>query len=254
MALVEEETQAGIPEWVVTYGDMMSLLLTFFIMLCSLSEIKQQEQYQAIAESIRRRFGYETSILSMVPGRSRPRNAATEKLATLGRARRENTMNGGDKVKAPVGDYARVQSIRQGEEATRGGVVYFDQDSANLTEEDKQILRATAEVIGGKPQKVEIRGHTSTRPLSPDSPYQDHWDLAYDRCRKVTEFLIGLGIQSKRIRIAVAADNEPLHSGTDPQLQKENARVEVFMLNELAQELEATPEEREQRFSDEGAP
>ena len=65
MPTVEEE-QAGIPEWVVTFGDMMSLLLTFFIMLASLSEIKAEQRYQAMAESIRRRFGHETAILSMI--------------------------------------------------------------------------------------------------------------------------------------------------------------------------------------------
>jgi chemotaxis protein MotB len=153
-----------------------------------------------------------------------------------------------------VGDYARVQTIRQGEQATRGGVVYFPEGSAELTEEHQPILRATAEVIGGKPQKVEIRGHTSTRPLPPDSSYRDHWDLAYARCRKVMQLLIKLGIDSKRMRIAVAADNEPVYGGTDPQRRLENSRVEVFMLNELAREPEGTGEERQQGFSDEGAP
>ena len=41
----EEEESMGIPEWVVTFGDMMSLLLTFFIMLVSLSEMKEEEKY-----------------------------------------------------------------------------------------------------------------------------------------------------------------------------------------------------------------
>ena len=36
----ENDSSPGVPEWVVTYGDMMSLLLTFFIMLVSLSELK----------------------------------------------------------------------------------------------------------------------------------------------------------------------------------------------------------------------
>jgi chemotaxis protein MotB len=254
MAVAEEEQGGGIPEWVVTFGDMMSLLLTFFIMLTSLSEIKQQEQYQAMAESFRKRFGHETALLSMIPGRSKPRNSALAKLAVMGRARRADTLSGGDKVKAPVGDYPRVQSIRQGEQATRGGVVYFHEGTAELTEEHKLILQAAAEVIGGKPQKIEIRGHTSTRPLASDSPYRDHWDLAYDRCRKVQEFLISLGIDPKRIRITAAADNEPVYTGTNPRLQEDNPRVEVLMLNELAQELAGTVEEREQRFSDEGAP
>ena len=165
-----------------------------------------------------------------------------------------DTLSGGDKVKAPVGDYARVQSIRQGEQTTLGGVVYFQEGTAELTEEHKRTLQQTAQVIGGKPQKIEIHGHTSTRPLPADSLYDDHWDLAYDRCRKVMQFLIKLGIDPKRIRIAQAADNEPVHSGVDPRLQAQNPRVEVFMLNELARERAGTPEERQQKFSAEGAP
>jgi chemotaxis protein MotB len=254
MAMAEEEEQAGIPEWVVTFGDMMSLLLTFFIMLVSLSEIKQKEQYQAMAESFRRRFGHETAALSMMPGRSKPRNARLAKLAVLGRARRADTLRGGDKVKAPVGDYPRVQAIRQAEQATRGGVVYFEEGHADLSEQHKRILQATAQVIGGKPQKVEIRGHTSSRPLASDSPYQDHWDLAYRRCRNVMQFLVKLGIDPQRLRISVAAHNEPLHDGTDPQLQKENPRVEVFMLNELAHQPKGTAEERRLEFPAPGAP
>ena len=50
---IEEEPEPGIPEWVVTFGDMMSLLLTFFIMLVSMSEMKQDEKFQAVAESFR---------------------------------------------------------------------------------------------------------------------------------------------------------------------------------------------------------
>ena len=43
---MEEDPPMGIPEWVVTFGDMMSLLLTFFIMLVSMSEMKQEEKFQ----------------------------------------------------------------------------------------------------------------------------------------------------------------------------------------------------------------
>ena len=53
---IEEEPEAGIPEWVVTFGDMMSLLLTFFIMLVSMSEIKEEERFQALVQSMRRQL------------------------------------------------------------------------------------------------------------------------------------------------------------------------------------------------------
>ena len=245
MSIADEEEQAGIPEWVVTFGDMMSLLLTFFIMLVSMSQIKDEERYQAMLESMRRRFGHDTAILSPMPGSAlRARNSPYSKIASMGRSRRVDTMRGGDKVRAPVGENPRVQTVRPGADQTIGGVLFFAEGSSKLTEGQKQTLRAAAREIRGKPQKIEIRGHTSTRPLSSGAPYKNHWDLAYARCVKVMDFLIKLGIDSKRIRLGVAAENEPLHIENDPLLLKENPRVEVFMLNELTGDLEGTSQER----------
>ena len=112
---------------------------------------------------------------------------------------------------------------------------------------DKTVIEAIAQAISGKPQKVEIRGHTSTRPLSPNSPYQTHWDLGYARCSKTMQCLTRLGIDPKRFRISVAAKNEPIDLGLDPEMRKKNARVEVLMLDELTEDLKATKEEEERQ-------
>jgi chemotaxis protein MotB len=250
----EEDQAPGIPEWVVTFGDMMSLLLTFFIMLFSMSEIREEQRFQAIAEAMRRRFGHDMSLTSLVPGQSKPRNSNWEKMASLGRARRMDIMRGGDKVKAPVGDHPRVITIRHGDAAARGAVVYFPEGEARLTDADRRALRATAEVVGGKPQKIEIRGHTSNKPLPRNSPYKSHWDLAYARARLVADTLTDLGIEPKRIRLSVAAEHEPKHISSDPLLRRENPRVEIFMLSELAEDLEGTPDEQKSRFSPSGVP
>ena len=253
MAMLEEEEPAGIPEWVVTFGDMMSLLLTFFIMLVSMSEIKEDKLYQAMVDALRKRFGHEATMASLIPGNLKPRNSALAKLAAMGRARRKDTMNGGDKVKAPVGDYAQKQRIDKGDQVTCGSDIVFKEGSAELTEHHKRNLEATAQEIGGKPQKIEIRGHTSPRPLPPDGPYKTHWDLAYARCRNVKDYLLTLGIDPKRLRLTAAADNEPKDLD-DPLLREENPRVEIFMLNELVQDLPGTAEEKQRRFFNEGAP
>ena len=248
---VEEEQGPGIPEWVVTFGDMMSLLLTFFIMLVSMSEIKQDDIYQAVAEALRERFGADAAILEVTPGKGQPRKSVMADLATLGRARRAHTMDGGDKVKAPVGENPRVSAIRQAEYATMGGGITFAEGSAKLSEENRRRLDAVAEVLNGKPQKIEIRGHTTARPLSPESQHSDHWNLAYSRCRAVMKYLVEHGIDSRRIRLTTAADNEPRHISENPILLKDNARVEIYLLNELVEDLQGTPEEKQKRYSGE---
>jgi len=232
----EQEQEAGIPEWVVTFGDMMSLLLTFFVLLFSMSEVKQ-EQSTALIESLRRQFGSDRSTMSMMPGLAPPTNATLNKLPSLGRARRADTMKGGDKVSAPVGDFPRVLAIRPSRDAALGGVVYFPEGESQLTEEDRRILEAAVRTIGGKPQKIEVRGHTSSRPLPRKSTYRNHWDLGYARGVNVMEYLVRLGIDPKRIRVTSAADHEPIHTGYDELLRRRNSRVEILMTDELVADL-----------------
>jgi chemotaxis protein MotB len=187
-----------------------------------------------MVDSMRKRFGHEAATVSRIPGPLKPRNSAYRKLASMGRSRRVDTMRGGQKLKAPVGDYARVMKTAASERSTVGGVIYFPESRWRLTEKQKSTLQGIAKELRGKPQKIEIRGHTSNRPLPEGSPFEDHWDLAYARCRETREYLVKLGINSKRIRVAVAAANEPRHTGNDPILARENSRVEIFMLIEPA--------------------
>lgn len=250
----QDEKPGGPVEWVVTFGDMMSLLLTFFIMLVSMSEIKEEQRYQALVESLRKRFGHEMSPESMMPGEAKPRNAPVKKMASLGRARRVDTMRGGDRVKAPVGENPRVKALRQARHDVVGGEISFPEGKARLDDAGQRTLRAIAQQIGGKPQKIEIRGHTSPRPLPEGSVFKNHSDLAYARCVQVMDYLVTLGINPKRIRLAVAGDKEPKYIAADPILRKQNSRVEIFLLDETVDDHEGTEDERQKRAASPPAP
>ncbi len=227
-----DDEGGGIPEWVVTFGDMMSLLLTFFIMLVSLSEIKQEEKYQALLESIRRQFGFSSALLSMAPGEHKPRNSRLPNLASLGRALRANTMRGGDRVKAPQGENPRVQVVRYGERTTIGTVVYFRPGSAELDRKAQDKLKLLAPQLSGKPQRVEIRGHAL--PVASDD--EDSWNLAYQRAKNVLEFLQQQGLEPYRVRISVAGRFEPSQMKEARKNPALHERVEVFLLDELVTE------------------
>jgi chemotaxis protein MotB len=248
---IPEEPSPGIPEWIVTYGDMMSLLLTFFIMLVSMSELKQNDKFQGIADSLQQHFGYDTSMQSVVPGELRPRNASFAALALAGRSKRIGAMEGTAKERSTTGTQPRVRIIRPGNRTTIGTVIYFSEPDTQLDSRAQADLREVASVLGGKPQKIEVRGHTSQRPLTPGERAADHWELAYRRSHAAMEFLVQeLKIDPQRIRISVAGPYEPAHISADPQRMRENPRVEVFMLEEVASDLAGTPEEQLQRYND----
>ncbi|MDC0936043.1 flagellar motor protein MotB [Pirellulales bacterium] len=235
---IEEEPEVGIPEWVVTFGDMMSLLLTFFIMLVSMSELKQEEKFMAMVEAFQQQFGQHRTDAAIVPGDSRPRNSVhKEYVHSLGRSKRKHANEGGQDVEAIIGENEKVQIIRPGEDTSVGGVAFFDEDSVKLTEQSKRDLYLIIKQIQGKPQKVEIRGHTSRKPVDTKSGYNDHMDLAYARSRSTREFLVASGIESSRIRLSAAGASEPLYDGVDPERLKLNSRVQILMWDERVQDL-----------------
>lgn len=232
---LNEESPATVPDWMVTYGDIMSLLLTFFIMLISMSEIKQNDKFQGVADSLHQQFGYDTSLLNLLPGDLRPRNAGLAALALAGRSQRRSQMEGTTKVKSAAGENPQVRIIRPGNRTTVGTVVAFDETGATLSQEARSQLRQIADLLDGKPQKIEVRGHTSQRPAAASGAVQDNWDLAYRRAHATMQFLANdLKIAPQRIRLSVAGPYEPVHLSNDPERTRENPRVEVFLLDELA--------------------
>ena len=68
----------------------MSLLLTFFIMLVSFSELKSEDNYQSLMDVFQEQFGNQDSQVEIQPGQLRPRNSALSKLAAASRLKRTN--------------------------------------------------------------------------------------------------------------------------------------------------------------------
>src|SRR6185312_4715205 len=99
----EEDPPAGAPEWVVTYGDMMSLLLTFFIMLVSMSELKSDSgKYRAMLDAIKQVFGPEAGVYG-APGNSLQKRSVLNKLASLGNMSEGGLKKSSRNTKGPGG-------------------------------------------------------------------------------------------------------------------------------------------------------
>lgn len=242
----EDEGGAGIPEWVVTFGDMMSLLLTFFIMLVSMSEIKQEKKFQAMVESMKQQFGHDKSMASVSPGDHHSRTTSPKVLATEGRAKKKDTHKGGVPTKAPFGDDERVRIIRPGDNTAIGTVIFFADGAIELDQASKDALDKEIQQMAGKPQKIEIRGHTSQQLAANGPEPLDAMDLGFRRCRNVMKYLASEhDIPPERIRLSSAGAWEPMYLTSDSEKMRLNPRVEVFLLDETVDQLIGTVQDRE---------
>jgi chemotaxis protein MotB len=238
MAMPEEDPPPGVPEWVVTYGDMMSLLLTFFIMLVSLSEVAGNKKYLQVLESLQKGIGYRAGKVSP-PGSNFPLNSMVEKLYQLGAHSEEGKGRGGVKTPQSVeGDDAKVLMQRHGKPIPAGPPVQFENGSAELSPEARRKLEAIAKSLSGKPNKIEIRGHTSSLPLPAGSPYASHFALSYARAHAAFEYLANLptfGIERERMRLICVVDHEPPEVVSGSQTARVD-RVEIVVLDTFTDE------------------
>lgn len=238
MALPEDDPPPGVPEWVVTYGDMMSLLLTFFIMLVSLSEVAGNKKYLQVLESLQKGIGYRAGPLTP-PGNQFPLNSMVERLTTLGAHSNSEKGRGGVKTPQSVqGDDSRVFMQRHGKPIPVGQPLLFEPFSARLTEDGRRKLEAIATALSGKPNKIEIRGHTSSPPLPDGSEFPDLFSLSYARARAAFDALAThplYPVEKDRMRLIAVADHEPpeLASGTQ---SARSDRVEIVVLDTFTNE------------------
>jgi chemotaxis protein MotB len=90
-------------------------------------------------------------------------------------------------------------------------------------------------VLAGKPNVIEIRAHSSRRPLPSDSPFADHWALCYARSSAAMRFLEQRGIELRRLRLSQASPHEPISARLETDWQSQNDCIEVFLLTEVVE-------------------
>jgi len=230
----------------LTYGDMMSLLLCFFVMLVSMSKIKEDADFRAAMESIRKAFGY-TTAPSPVAGEYVETNAMTSLIqqiqdTVIQRKWRSKGERGDTNAaqRGQIGKASTVRSIRDGIQITVGGVSLFEEGSDQLLPEAQEELKSLAELIAGYNNRILIRGHTSRMPLPPDSRFKDKTELTYARAAAVKAFLASHRIEERRMNVEACSDHEPvrLHSAATYGGQAPNHRVEIIVKDTMVEEAE----------------
>jgi len=248
-----KKQKQGIPEWVVTYGDMMSLLLTFFILLAAFSELKREHEYQRVITAVKEAFGYSGGV-GVLPTKDPPVRSMIESLEELAIHELKQTQLSESRDQGVTGKRTTVKRIHDGLKFTIGGALTFRPESAVLLESAKPELLRIAKILRGRTNKIEIRGHAASKPLSSGSGFKDLRDLSYYRAKAVMRFLIDEGGLDPRVLVLDArGDTEPLSPRTyTPEEQAVNRRVEIIQTETLLEDLHPDPDYADEEIAQGG--
>lgn len=218
--------------WLVTYADMITLLLAVFIVMYALSDTNLRK-FNAFAQSLSSAFN--TDVFS---GSSQfTISAGVETAPETGEQSTGVGFVSGQTaaLQAAIRDYAishgldgdvTVSEIDEGVSIKITAGVLFAPGRARLLDTYVGLLARTAESLIPTQGVITVIGHTDDQ--SPDGAlYADNFELSVARALTVLDFLREAGIEESRLRVAGAAEHEPLWPNDSEEHRQKNRYVEI---------------------------
>ncbi|NPV81753.1 MAG: OmpA family protein [Firmicutes bacterium] len=212
------------PEWLLTYADMVTLLLTFFVLLYSYSRVDLKRFQQALA-SFRRTLAITSVEPVIVPqildNTKAPPGISDEELYNK---LRNLIQREGLAGKVTVSSEKRGIMIRLKEQ------VFFDLGKSELRPEALPVLQKIAAVLREIPDRdLRVEGHTDDLPIN-TILYPSNWELSAARAGAVVRYFINnCGLKPWRFEIVGCAEYRPEYPNTDPHWRQLNRRVEIVI-------------------------
>ena len=251
--------------WLLTYADMITLLMCLFMVLWSISSVnisKLQELQRSLQEAFigkvldggksvmegepSRISGVQTSnpnapsdiSTSIVPNNVSHPIAQAERAAENAAAQHEQSRL--RHVQQQVEAYARAHGLQSSIRTTidqRGLVirlltdhVLFESGSADLKPEAAPLLTEISSLVNlDRSHPISVEGNTDDVPIS-TSQFPSNWELSVARATGVVRFMIGQGVAARRLEASGVAGERPIAPNTSEGGRSRNRRVEIALL------------------------
>ena len=185
--------------WAVTYGDMMSYLMIFFMILFafySSKSITSQFSMKGLEET----FGKDTTIASTLFSKH-----GIQQIAQVEISANKISINFSDPI-------------------------LFDVGSDVLKPSSFPHLRRLTAVFKDLPNPIQIEGHTDNRPLGRTVRFKSNWELSSARAFSVLQFFVREGVAPEKLSAVGYGEFKPIKSNETPEGRSGNRRIEINII------------------------
>lgn len=217
----------GRERWLVTYADMITLLLVFFIVMYALSSRISGEKFDALASSL------STSIKKTATPKPSDKYAfqkddskQTRKFKATADAVLESI------VKTDPKSDVKIDIDQRGLVVSLIDTSFFDSGSATIKPGGAKMLKKVAANFKALPNDIRIEGYTDNRPIH-SARFPSNWELSAGRATSVARFMIDkVRVPAHRVSVGAFADNKPVASNGTADGRKRNRRVDIIILKQ----------------------
>jgi len=235
--LEEPEKKQNQERWLLTYSDMITLLMVFFVVMYALSKV-EVTKYNALAESLSEAFNMPgVQIEEGLGGHSQSPTDATLRpppgtgLSPRPSDRRDPFI---ERARSTLATEIKTGAVRMNTEA-RGivlvlsGDVNFREGSANLEPDAMQTMEKIADLLRGMPNPISVEGHSDNTAVPQGSRYDSNLMLSAARAVSVAQALEMLDVPKERLSATGFGDSKPARPNDTPEGRAFNRRVEILI-------------------------
>lgn len=244
----QAEPKENYDRWLVTYADLITLLLAFFILLYAMSKI-DMAKFDTLSRSISMQFTSDPSLIDLGHRADQSPHPPDQKeglgLDQLENERDKNNSEAEEderkkfqalftKIQRYVRDNGlnasiEVQNSRRGIEITFAEQILFDLGSAELREDSIKVLKPLVPLLNEMNNPISVEGHTDDIPIV-YGRYVSNWQLSAERALSVLTYLENSGIDSKRFILVGYGEYRPVKPNNSEQNRQANRRVNLVIL------------------------
>ncbi len=231
------DCKPGLPLWLGTFGDLMSLLLCFFVLLLSMATFDKEKIELAIA-SLDGTFsvlekGKHTEVSTPERIKATPMETDIDSITA------ENVFASvitefNEMTRLAKGPSVRLEEAEDGFLMRIPAEILFESGSAELKEGDALLLlkRLSLE-INKLPNDIQVKvtGHTDDQKFTDNRMYVDNWDLSVARGVAVTEELLNNRVNPARLSACGEGEFNPVSTNATAEGRAKNRRVDLYFFS-----------------------
>lgn len=236
----KDKSSGGAPLWMTTFSDMMSLLLTFFILLFSMSSINEEKFSQA-SQSIQSALLNGTSNSLLDGNGPSPAETPTETLPETEEEVPEELPESVVEMYGEVQEFMKENELDSKVTVSRdeNGIyvdinesILFDSGNAQVNENGVPTLDLISELLNKFDNPIIIEGYTDDVPVG-TSKYPSNWELSVDRAVSVVRYLSEeKNLAAGRFSAVGYGEYKPLFPNDTPENRSRNRRVNIVIVHE----------------------
>jgi chemotaxis protein MotB len=228
-----EEEHENLERWLITYADLITLLLAFFIMMYTFSK-QDSQKYQELTGHLKTIFTGHSGITGKGNGASGAPVDTQGHLAMMENGDVKRQLE--DEIKGLIGSEEMKKNISVLSDE-RGIVIrildkaFFDEGKADLKERARKALDRILPVVRKINNHIRIEGHTDDIPIK-TSEFKSNWELSVRRATEVVRYFVErYDFPPQRISAVGYAEYRPVMSNDTPDNRAMNRRIEIILMN-----------------------